>query len=127
MAVIRPAYAALFDPASRSEAEARWRAAGDEQEAAIAATAAAAALRERLQAARRRAESLAAQQLIASDQRDEIRAQAIAADANLRSAHARDQAARIHRDNARAVLDLQGTASRDGVHRLRLPSPSMAG
>lgn len=123
VAVLRPANAALFDPASRSEAEARWRAAGDELDAAIAATAAATALRDRLQAARRRAESLAAQQLIASDQRDEIRSQALAAEANVLSAKARTQAARVHRDSARAVLDLQGTASRNGVNRLELPAP----
>lgn len=123
VAVLRPGNAALFDPASRTEAEARWRAAGDDLDAAIAATAAAAALRDRLQAARRRAESLAKQQLIATDQLDEARAQSAAAEADLRSAQARAQAARIRRDSARAVLDLQGRASRTKGNRLPLTSP----
>lgn len=123
VAVLRPGNAALFDPASRTEAEARWRAAGDDLDAAIAATAAAAALRDRLQAARRRAESLAKQQLIATDQLDEARAQSAAAEADLRSAQARAQAARIRRDSARAVLDLQGRASRSRRNRLPLTSP----
>jgi HlyD family secretion protein len=41
----------------------------------------------------------------------------------VRSAQARTQAARVRRDSARAVLDLQGTASRNGVNRLELPAP----
>lgn len=123
VAMLRPAHAALFDPASRSEAEARWRAADGELDAAIAATAAAAALRDRLEAARRRAESLAERQLIAADQLDEIRAQSAAAEANLRSTRARTQAARIRRDSARAVLALQGSPSRSGAERLPLFSP----
>jgi HlyD family secretion protein len=123
VAALRPANAALFDPASRSEAQARWRVAQDELDAAKAAAVAAAASRDRQQAARRRAESLAAQQLIAADQRDEVRAQAVAAEANLRSAQARVQAARTRLDSARAVLDLQGSASRDGEYRLPLSSP----
>lgn len=123
VATLRPTHAALFDPATRSAAEARWRAAGDELDATIAAAAAAAALRDRLAAGRRRAEALATQQLIASDQRDEIRAQATAAEANLRSAQARVQAARVQRDVARSVLDLQGKASRDDGSRLRLSAP----
>lgn len=123
IATLRPANAALFDPATRSEAEARWRAAGDELDAATAAAAAASALRDRLQAARRRTDTLADQQLISSDQRDEIRAQATAAEANLRSAQARVRAARIQRDTARSVLNLQGKASRGDGNRLRLPAP----
>jgi HlyD family secretion protein len=123
VATLRPTHAALFDPATRSAAEARWRAAGDELDATVAAAAAAAALRDRLVAGRRRAEALATQQLIASDQRDEIRAQATAAEANLRSAQARARAARIQRDIARSVLDLQGKASRGEGNRLRLAAP----
>lgn len=123
VAMLRPAHAALFDPASRTEAEARWRAADDELDASIAATAAAAVLRDRLEAARRRAESLARQRLIASDQLDEARAQAAAAAANLRSSEARTQAARIRRDSARAVLALQGSASRIQESRLPLVAP----
>lgn len=123
VAVMRPANAALFDPASRAEAEARWRAAGDELDAALGAAEAAKASRDRLDAARRRAESLAGQRLISSDQLDEARAQATAAEANLRSARSRSQAARIRRDSARAVLDLQGTASKTGTHRLSLMAP----
>lgn len=123
VAVMRPANAALFDPASRAEAEARWRAAGDELDAALGAAEAAKASRDRLNAARRRAESLAGQRLISSDQLDEARAQATAAEANLRSARSRSQAARIRRDSARAALDLQGTASKTGTHRLSLMAP----
>jgi HlyD family secretion protein len=123
VATLRPANAALFDPATRSTAEARWRAAGDELDAATAASAAASALRARLDAARRRADALASQQLISSDQRDEIRAQAAAADANLRSAQARARAARIQRDMARSVLELQGKSSRSDGNVLRLSAP----
>ncbi|MFC5577944.1 efflux RND transporter periplasmic adaptor subunit [Lysobacter niabensis] len=123
VAMLLPANAALFDPATRSAAEARWRAAGDELDAATAAAAAASALRDRLEAARRRTDALANQQLISSDQRDEIRAQATAAEANLHSAQARARAARIQRDMARSVLDLQGKASRSDGNRLRLSAP----
>lgn len=123
VATLHPSHAALFDPATRSAAEARWRVASDELEAANAVAAGAAALRDRLQAARGRADALAARQLVAIDQRDEIRAQAAAAQASLRSARARVQAARIQRDSAREVLDLQGAASREGGRRLRLPAP----
>lgn len=123
VAALRPTNAALFDPATRAAAEARWRAADDELDATVAAAAAAAALRDRQAAGRRRAESLATQQLIASDQRDEIRAQAIAAEANLRSAQARVKASRIQRDMARSVLDLQGKASRGDGKRLQLSAP----
>lgn len=123
VAVMRPANAALFDPASRAEAEARWRAADDELDAALGATTAAAAVRDRLDAARRRAESLSRQRLISSDQLDEARAQSTAAEANLRSARARSQAARIRRDSARTVLDLQGTASKKGANHLSLVAP----
>jgi HlyD family secretion protein len=123
VALLRPANAALFDPSSRTEAEARWRAADDDLDAAVAATAAAVALRDRLDAARRRAESLARQKLIASDQLDEARAQSTAAAANVRSAQARAQAARIRRDSAKAVLALQGSASRTQGSRLPLLSP----
>jgi HlyD family secretion protein len=113
----------LFDPASRSEAESRWHVAGDELDAAVATALAAEASRDRQHAALRRAESLSAQQLIAADQRDEIRAQAVAAESNVRSAQARAQAARVRRDSARAVLDLQGAASRGEANRLSLSSP----
>lgn len=123
VAMLRPANAALFDPASRAEAEARWRAADEELAAAVAATAASAALRDRLDAALQRAESLAKQRLIASDQLDETRAQFTAAEANLRSAQARTQAARTRRDSAKAVLALQGSASRAEGKRLPLVSP----
>lgn len=123
VAVMRPANAALFDPASRAEAEARWRASGDELDAALGTAEAAKAARDRFDAARRRAESLAGQRLISSDQLDEVHAQAAAAEANLRSARARSQAARIRRDSARAVLDLQGTASKTDTNRLTLMAP----
>lgn len=123
VAMMSPATSALFDPVNRAEAEARWRAADDELDAAIAATTAASALRDRLEAARRRAESLAKQQLIAADQLDAARAQATAAHAELRSAQARSQAARIRRDSARAVLALQGSAARADGNRLPLVSP----
>ena len=123
VAVLRPANAALFDPASRSEAVARWRAAGDELKAATAAATAAAALRDRLAAGRRRAETLAKQQLMPADQLDEIRAASVAAEADLRSALARARATRIQRDGAREVIDLQGTASPKDAIRLTLPSP----
>lgn len=123
VAMLRPANAALFDPSSRAEAEARWRAADDELDAALAATSAATALRDRLDAAKRRAESLARQKLIAIDQLDEVRAQFAAAAANVDSALARAQAARIRRDSAKAVLALQGSTSRTNGHRLPLVSP----
>jgi HlyD family secretion protein len=122
VAVLRPANAALFDPAARAEADARWRAAGDELAAANADAAAAEASRTRLEAARRRAETLAQQQLVARDQLDEIRAQSAAAEALLRSAQARSRAARILRDAAQAVLALQGSAAAAGT-RLPLRSP----
>lgn len=123
VASVRPAYSALFDPANRAQAEARWHAAGDELTAATSEAAAAKALRDRLDAARQRAESLAAQRLIASDQLDEARAQATYASASFRSAEARARAARIQRDSARAVLDLQGSATRDRASTLALPAP----
>lgn len=123
VATLRPANAALLDPATRSAAEALWRAAGDELDAATAGAAAASALRDRLEAARRRTDTLAEQQLVSSDQRDEVRAQATAAEANLRIAQARARAARIQRDTARSALDLQGKASRGDGNRLRLPAP----
>lgn len=123
VATLRPAHGALFDPVNRAEAEARWRAATDELAAAQAEAAAAAAMRARLGASLRRAESLAAQQLVARDQLDEARAQATAAAATLRSAQARAMAARVQRDSARAVLDLQGAASGERTPRLPVASP----
>lgn len=123
LALLRPANAALFDPGSRAEAESRWRTASDDLEAAVAAVAAADATHDRQRAALRRAESLVAQKLIAIDQRDEIRALALAADANLRAAQARVQAARIRVETARSAIDLQGKASRTSDARLPLRSP----
>lgn len=123
VAVVLPATSALFDPAARAEAEARWHATDSELDAALAAVAAATALHERLEAAQRRAEALEKQQLIAGDQFDEVRAQADAARASLRSAKARAQAARIVRDGARAVLSLQGSAGRRDGKRVLLQSP----
>lgn len=122
VAVLRPASAALFDPASRALADTRWRAAQDDLTAANAAVSAASAERERSLAARRRAETLAADKLIARSDLDAIRSQASAADAELRAAQARARAASIQRDGARAVLDLQGAAA-NGGRRLPLLAP----
>lgn len=122
VAVLRPVNAALFDPASRAEAEARWRASRDELAAANAAVSAASAERDRSRAARQRAEALSAGQLIARSDLDAIRAQASAADAELRASQARARAAAIQRDGARAVLDLQGAAAVGG-RRLPLQAP----
>ena len=123
VATLRPANAALFDPASRAEAEARRRTAEEDLRAADAAVIAAQATRDRLAAARRRAESLAQRQLIARDALEEIRAQATAADAVLRSAKARGNAARVMRDSAIALLALQGSAARPGSARLPVLAP----
>lgn len=123
VATLRPTNAALFDPAARAEAEARWRAAEEDLRAANAATTTAVALRARLAAALRRAESLAQQQLIAADQLDEIRTQSTAADASLRSARARARAARVLRDSAKALLDLQGSTPPLGSVRLPVLAP----
>lgn len=122
VAVIRPTHAALFDPAARAEADARRRAAMDELAAADAEVAAAMASLTRLEAARRRAETLARDQLVARDQLDEIRAQAEAAQASVRNAQAQSRAARVRRDAARAVLALQGSASETGP-RLSVRAP----
>lgn len=122
VATMRPASAALFDPASRTEAEARWRAARDELTAANAAVAAARAERDRSAAAHERAQALARDRLIAESDLDAARAQAARAAADLRAAQAAAQAAGIRRDAARAVLDLQGRASGNG-RRLSLPAP----
>lgn len=123
VALLRPSHAALFDPAARAEAEARWQEADEELRAANAAIVAAAARRDRVAVAKRRAETLARQQLIASDQVDEVRAEHAAAQANLLSANARGHAARVRRDSARLVLDLQGRASSAADGRVPLLSP----
>lgn len=122
VAVMQPASAALFDPAIRAEADARWRAASDELTAANATVTAARAERDRSLAARRRAEALARDRLIADSDLDAARAQASRADADLRAAQAGAQAAAIRRDAARAVLDLQGRAAGSG-RRLSLQAP----
>lgn len=123
LAVLRPANASFFDPAGHAEAEARWQAADEELHAALAAARVAAVLRDRLAIARRRAESLAGERLISSDQLDGVRAQSAAAEADLQSAQANSHAARIRRDSARAVLELQGSATGSGGARLPLRSP----
>lgn len=123
VAALRPANAALLDPVTRAEAEARWRSAEKDLGTANASVSAAAALSARQAAATGRAESLAATQLLASDQLEELRAQSAAAAANLEAARARSEAARVHRDNARAVLALQGAPARRQGHRLPLSSP----
>jgi HlyD family secretion protein len=122
VAVLRPAAAALLDPLARSDAQARWRTAGDELEAADAGIAAAQAARDRAIAALRRIEALATKQQVALDQRDEARSQAAAAEAALRSAKATRAAAGSRLDAARAWLDLQGSTHRDGA-RLALSAP----
>lgn len=118
VAVLRPAAAALLDPATRADAELRWRTAADDRAAAAAVVAAAVAGRERTAASLRRIEALASRQQVALDQRDEARRLAASAEAELRSAQARLQAATTRRDMARAWLDLQGTS---GTQALRLP------
>lgn len=120
---MRPLNAAMFDPVGRAEALARLRAANQELIAAVEAVAAAAALDERLEAARRRAESLAPERLVSRDQLDEIRARSRAAQADLRAAQAVRQAAAARRDLARAVLALQGRAAPDDGDALRLLAP----
>lgn len=123
VAEMQPASAALFDPANRAEADARWRAASDELTAANAAVTAARAERDRSLAARRRAEALARDRLIADSDLDAARAQASRADADLRAAQASARAAGVRRDAARAVLDLQGRAAGSG-RRLSLQAPT---
>jgi len=122
VAVLRPAAAALLDPATRAEAQLRWSTAGDDLVAARAAVQAATAGRERAVAALRRIEALAQRQQVALDQRDEARSRAAAAEAELRSAQAGVQAASARREAARALLDLQGTSSARPV-RLALAAP----
>jgi HlyD family secretion protein len=122
VAVLRPAASSLLDPATRADAEMRWRTAGDERIAAQASVAAAAAARDQAAAALRRGEALASKQQISADQRDELHRRSAVADAEWRSAQARLQAATTRRTAAREWLDLQGSSNRTPI-RLSLPSP----
>jgi HlyD family secretion protein len=122
VAVLRPAAAALLDPAMRAEAQLRWNTAGNDLVAARAAVTAATAAQARAVAALRRIEALAQRQQVALDQRDEARSRAAAAQAELHSAQAAVQAASARREAARALLDLQGTASPRSA-RLALAAP----
>jgi HlyD family secretion protein len=121
VAVLRPGRAALFDPARHAEALARAKAALPVETAAVAAIDAAEAERSRSRTELRRAETLAADRLIARADLDAIRARAASADAVWRSARAQRESARIERDAARAVLALQGSGGGDA--RLNLPAP----
>jgi HlyD family secretion protein len=122
VATLRPSSAALFDPASRSDAEARWRAAEDELAAANAAVTSAEANAKRLRAALERAESLRGRGLVAEDALDTARAQASIADADVRAARASARAASTRRNGARQLIDLQG-AKAGGDRRLPLTAP----
>lgn len=122
VATMRPASAALYDPATRAEAEARWRAARDELTAASAAVAASRAERERSAAARTRADALARDRLIATSDLDAARAQAASAQAELQAAIARERAATVRRDAARSLLQVQGNPAEHGP-RIPLRSP----
>lgn len=120
VAVLRPGRASLFDPVRNADAVARAEAALHAEAAAVAAIDAARAERNRSEAELRRAETLAADRLVARADLDEMRAAATAADAALRSARERRESARIEREAAHAVVALQGTS---GDARLSLPAP----
>jgi HlyD family secretion protein len=122
VALLRPSSAALFDPASRSDAEARWRAAEDELAAAQAAVAAADASVKRLHASLERAESLRSRGLVSQDALDAAKAQSSIADSDLRAARATARAAATRRDGARQLIDLQG-ARAGSDRRLALHAP----
>lgn len=122
VATLRPSSAALFDPANRSDAEARWHAAEDELAAAQAGVTAADANAKRLHAALERAESLRDRGLVAEDTLDAARAQSSMADSELRAARASARVATTRRDGARRLIDLQG-ARAVGDRRLPLNAP----
>ena len=122
LATLRPATAALLDPASRAQAQANARTADKELAAAEASVSAAAAELARSRTALRRAEALAGDQLIAQAELDTLRAQTTAALAAHDAARARRDAAIAIGEGARAVLALQGNTQRDGA-RLPLRAP----
>ena len=113
VAVLHPARAALLDPATWADAEARLQAAEAEQVAAQAALDAATSTRDRAQRTLARIEALASAQQVAAERRDEARSELRSAEAHVRSAAAQWQAASSRRDAVRAWLDLQGSGRHD--------------
>lgn len=121
VATMRPARAALFDPANRAQTRARLEAMESELRSSQATVASARAERDRSIAALRRGSALASQSLVAQNELDALRAQSAAATAALASAQARTRSIAELRDGYRAALELQGTG--DDAMALDLAAP----
>lgn len=121
LAVLHPAASVLLSRSQRSEVQSRLHSAEHALESASASLDAARAERDRLRASRQRAESLAAQQLIARAELDAARAASAEGDAALRAALASRERAEADRDAAKALLELQGSVGGDA--RIEVKSP----
>ncbi len=115
VAALHPSRAALLDPATRADAQARLQAAEAERAAAAAGLEAALAASTQAQRSAARLEALARAQQVSREQRDQARSEQEAAAARVGSARALLQAAASRRDAIRDSLALQGSGRRDGV------------
>jgi HlyD family secretion protein len=122
VAVLHPARAALLDPATWADANARLQAAEAEHAAAAASLEAARSHRDRARRSLERLEVLARAQQVATEQRDQARSDLQAAEAQVRSAGAQAQAAASRRDAVQAWLGLQGSGRHDRA-QLELRAP----
>jgi HlyD family secretion protein len=119
VAVLQAVSARLLDPAVQMAAQTQWRAAEQTLMEASAALTAAQAENQRRRATLARVSALASRQLVATAELDLARTEVESGAAAERAALARVTEARVLRDGARTVLQLQGTPA-DGADDRRV-------